>query len=209
MLIDKIYVFDDIIDLDYQNKIKGILIEEGLYNNKYFPWYFIGDITASDDKNQKRRAFTHQYVDYDVGVMSDFHNLYVDLIKASCSKINVVEVDVYQGRSFLQMPSNIKKEDVDSPHVDLPHQHFVMLYYVCDSDGDTIIYNKKCKTFEEYENMINANTKTLSIQKKITPKQGRVVLFDGAYYHTAEQPNKDIRCIVNYDLRDLSVDMHI
>ena len=131
-MIDKIYVFDDIINLDYQNKIKGILIEEGLHNNKYFPWYFIGDITASDDKNQKRRAFTHQYVDYDVGVMSDFHNLYVDLIKASCSKINVVEVDVYQGRSFLQMPSNIKKEDVDSPHVDLPYQHFVMLYYVCD-----------------------------------------------------------------------------
>ena len=76
-MIDKIYVFDDIINLDYQNKIKGILIEEGLHNNKYFPWYFIGDITASDDKNQKRRAFTHQYVDYDVGVMSDFHNLYV------------------------------------------------------------------------------------------------------------------------------------
>ena len=208
-MIDKIYVLDDIIDKDYQNKIKGVLIEEGLHNNKYFPWYFIGDITASDDKNQKRRAFTHQYVDYDVGVMSDFHNLYIDLIKASCSKINVVEVDVYQGRSFLQMPSNIKKEDVDSPHVDLPYQHFVMLYYVCDSDGDTIIYNQKCKTFEEYENMINTNTKTFTIQKKITPKQGRVVLFNGLLYHTAEQPNKDVRCIVNYDLVDLSVDSHI
>ena len=107
-MLDKIYVFDDIIDLDYQNKIKSVLTEEALHNNKYFPWYFIGDITASDSGNQKRRAFTHQYVDYDVGVMSDFHDLFVDLIKASCSKINVEEVDVYQGRSFLQLPSNIK-----------------------------------------------------------------------------------------------------
>ena len=49
----------------------------------------------------------------------------------------------------------------------------------------------------------------LNIQKKITPKQGRVVLFDGLLYHTAEQPNEDIRCIVNYDLVDLSVDSHI
>jgi ectoine hydroxylase-related dioxygenase (phytanoyl-CoA dioxygenase family) len=83
------------------------------------------------------------------------------------------------------------------------------LYYVCDSDGDTIIYDKKCETYKEFENMINSNTKTLNIQKKITPKQGRVVLFNGLLYHTAEQPNKDIRCIVNYDLVDLSVDSHI
>ena len=192
-MLDKIYVFDDIIDLDYQNKIKSVLTEEALHNNKYFPWYFIGDITASDSGNQKRRAFTHQYVDYDVGVMSDFHDLFVDLIKASCSKINVEEVDVYQGRSFLQLPSNIKREDVDTPHTDMAFRHFVMLYYVCDSDGDTIIYNEK--TISE---------KGLTVQKKVTPKQGRVVLFDGAYYHTAQQPNHNKRCIVNYDLKDLS-----
>ena len=80
----------------------------------------------------------------------------------------------------------------------MPYSHFVMLYYVCDSDGDTIIYNEK--TISE---------KGLTVQKKVTPKQGRVVLFDGAYYHTAQQPNNNIRCIVNYDLRDLSVGSHI
>ena len=72
-----------------------------------------------------------------------------------------------------------------------------MLYYVCDSDGDTIIYNEKEKS-ESY-----------TIKKKITPKQGRVVLFDGRFYHTDEQPNFSKRCIINYDLVDLSVDSHI
>ena len=64
---------------------------------------------------------------------------------------------------------------------------------VCDSDGDTIIYNEKV-----------ISEKGLTVQKKVTPKQGRVVLFDGAYYHTAQQPNNNIRCIVNYDLVDLN-----
>ena len=39
------------------------------------------------------------------------------------------------------------------------------------------------------------------LEKRITPKQGRVVLFDGSYYHTAEQPLNNIRCVVNYDLK--------
>ena len=69
-MIDKIYVFDDVIDLDYQNKIKSVLTEEGIHNNKYFPWFLIGDITATDSGNQKRRAFTHQYVDYEIIIYS-------------------------------------------------------------------------------------------------------------------------------------------
>ena len=198
-MIDKIYVFDDIIEKDYQNKIKNILIGEGRYNNEDFPWYYIDDVTASGDyENQKRGAFCHDYVHYEYGIESDFHYLFLDLIKKSCSKLKIKEVDALQGRSFLQLPTNIKREDVDSPHTDMQFKHFVMLYYVCDSDGDTIIYNEK---------MISE--KGFTVQKKVTPKQGRVVLFDGALYHTAQQPNHNLRCVVNYDLRDLSVDSHI
>ena len=198
-MIDKIYVFDDIITKDYQNRIKSILVGETRYNDEDFPWYYIDDITSAGDyENQKRGAFGHDYVHYEEGIESDFHYLFIDLIKNSCSKLNIKEVDVLQGRSFLQLPTNIKKEDVDTPHTDMSVQHFVMLYYVCDSDGDTIIYNEKV-----------ISEKGLTVQKKVTPKQGRVVLFNGAYYHTAQQPNHNLRCIVNYDLRDLSVDSHI
>ena len=198
-MLDKIYVFDDIIEKDYQNKIKSILIGQVRYNDEDFPWYYIDDVTASGDyETQKRGAFVHDYVHYEYGIESDFHYLFLDLIKASCSKLKIKEVDALQGRSFLQLPTNIKREDVDSPHTDMQFKHFVMLYYVCDSDGDTIIYNEK--TISE---------KGFTVQKKVTPKQGRVVLFDGALYHTAQQPNNNIRCVVNYDLRDFSVDLHI
>ena len=113
----------------------------------------------------------------------------VPLLENACNRIGKQSVNVIQGRSFLQLPINYKGEREDSPHIDTSDDHFVMLYYVCDSDGDTIIYNEQEKS-DSY-----------TVQKRITPKQGRVVLFDGSYYHTAEQPLNNIRCVVNYNLR--------
>ena len=193
---NKILVFDDILDLEYQERIKNILIGEETFNGYYFPWYFTQDVTKHNDvDSQKRSAFFHGYVDNkndndnNVGtVNSIFHHLFVPLIENVCRKIDKQNVNVIKGRSFLQLPINYKGERIDTPHVDIVGDHFVILYYVCDSDGDTIIYNEKVKS-DNY-----------TIQKRITPKQGRVVLFDGSYYHTAEQPIDNIRCVVNYDL---------
>ena len=39
-----------------------------------------------------------------------------------------------------------------------------------------------------------------TIKKRVTPKKGRVVIFDGILMHTAEQPLNNTRCIVNYNL---------
>ena len=128
------------------------------------------------------------------------HLNFLGLIKNSCKKINIKKIDILQGRSFLSTPTNIPREDVDTPHYDMNVPHFVMLYYVNDSDGDTIIYNEKTIFNDCSPEEIN-----FTIKKKVSPKQGRVVLFDGRHWHTAEQPNHNLRCIVNYDLRDLSL----
>ena len=191
---NKILVFDDIIDLEYQEKIKKVLLSDYEYKGYEFPWYFTQDVTNPLNSNtQKRSAFYHGYVvtdDDTIGTIdSVFHYLFVPLIDNSCSKIGKQDVTIIKGRSFLQLPINFKGEREDTPHVDIVDDHFVMLYYVCDSDGDTIIYNEQEKS------------NSYTVQKRITPKQGRVVLFDGSYYHTAEQPLNNIRCVVNYDLK--------
>ena len=190
---NKILVFDDIIDLEYQERIKSILLGDETFEDYYFPWYFTQDVTKQKDKDsQKRSAFFHGYVrdnDDTIGTIdSVFHYLIVSLLESACNKIDKQSVNVIQGRSFLQLPINYKGEREDSPHIDTSDNHFVMLYYVCDSDGDTIIYNEKVES-KEY-----------TVKKSVTPKQGRVVLFDGGLYHTAEQPTKDTRCVVNYNL---------
>ena len=57
-----------------------------------------------------------------------------------------------------------------------------------DNDAETVIYDNTSLS----ENMTELT--------RVKPKQGRVVIFNGKYYHTAEQPKKNIRCVVNMDV---------
>ena len=72
-----------------------------------------------------------------------------------------------------------------------------------------VLKNKQTLLFDDFIFKCSIGKKGFTKKIKVTPKQGRVVLFDGALYHTAQQPNNNIRCVVNYDLKDLSVDSHI
>ena len=206
-MINDIYVFDDIIEKPYQELIKETLLGGDKpptvgEPEEEFPWYYTSDITDCEHEGpfQGRVGFAHEYVTVEVGIICNFNNLFSGLIKNSCKKLEIKKVDVLQGRSFLSTPTNIPRDDVDTPHVDLVAPHFVLLYYVCDSDGDTIIYNEKTK----FDDCTTVNQMNFTIKKKVSPKQGRVVLFDGRHWHTAQQPNHNLRCIVNYNLRDLS-----
>ena len=181
---DQIHVFDDVIHRDYQEEIKHNLLGD----HDLFPWYFVTDVTAWEESKgfQGRPAFSHVLVGD--GSASEQNKYFMNLVKKSCSKVKKEKSKVIQARSFLQLPLGLKSEDPDSPHTDMIENHFVVLYYVLDSDGDTIIYNEQ----EESE--------TYTIKERVTPKQGRVVIFDGRFYHTAEQPRHNTRCILNYDL---------
>ena len=48
-----------------------------------------------------------------------------------------------------------------------------------DSDGETVLF------------------KNNKIHKKIKPKQGRLLIFDGSILHTAYQPQHNLRCVIN------------
>ena len=44
------------------------------------------------------------------------------------------------------------------------------------------------------------NYEDVKIMKKIRPKQGRVLVFDGMTWHSSTQPTKGPRCIINFDM---------
>ena len=188
----EIIVIDNFISLEYQEKIKAELI--GLDNN--FPWHFTEDVTgAGEFDSQHRPALSHQYVwfnDDDTSeIDSIYHHLFTPLLSKACQCLKIPETEVIQGRSFLQFPlANIDNSVVDTPHIDIDEgdEHIVVLYYVIDSDGDTVIYNERTESSSYTE------------KQRVSPKQGRVVIFEGGQYHTAEQPTKGTRCIVNYNL---------
>ena len=215
---NKIIIFDNFIDKEYQEKIKKELLgsEDNIY--KGFPWFYIEDVTSAyDEDSQHRCGLAHNYVDlpdelikFDLStsilkqrrkllgkVISDYHELFVPMLQRVGFKLGLSDVQVLQGRSFLQFPINTDGT-VDSPHIDIYDGNegkvdfIVALYYVVDSDGDTIIYNEKDRDPEG----------KYTIKQTVTPKQGRMVIFDGGLYHAARQPiNSNTRCIVNYNLR--------
>ena len=216
---NEIIVIDDVIDKQYQEKIKEILIGEGLFQppipetvEKPFPWYFVTDVTVGNDPtepNQGRSGLSHSYVVHDLDdslldndpklkdlagtVISEFHYLFVPLLeKVIEGELGLENANVCRGRSFLQFPLNLSTQEPDTPHTDMYRDHFVILYYVVDSEGDTIIYN------ERWNNDIRPEKYTE--KQRVTPKQGRVVIFDGSLYHTAEQSINTTRCIINYDV---------
>jgi hypothetical protein len=71
----------------------------------------------------------------------------------------------------------------------------VCLYYVFDADGETAFFDQRS------ENDERPSFQKYNIIKKVSPKQGRVVLFDGRQYHANYLP-KDckVRSVINMNL---------
>jgi hypothetical protein len=66
----------------------------------------------------------------------------------------------------------------------MDQNHIAGIYYVDDSDGFTFLFN--------YNN---------HILDKITPKKGRLLLFDGKIKHASGHPVDFLkRCVINFNL---------
>ena len=94
--------------------------------------------------------------------------------------------DISRIRIGLSTPSFF--EGHSAPHVDFYAPHHSLLYYVNDSDGDTVFYNERFKG--------DTNMRKFSVEKRITPKKGKAVLFEGDHYHSAGIPKHTLRRLV-------------
>ena len=87
---------------------------------------------------------------------------------------------------------------IQPPHVDVMDMldgdtnclgYKTLLYYVNDSDGDTILYN---------EHFTGEPVGLLTEQQRVSPKQGRAVIFDSNQIHSGSCPSvSDTRLVIN------------
>ena len=103
-----------------------------------------------------------------------------------------------QTTQIIRIKSNIltrnDNSDYHSIHVDQSYEHKVFLYYVNDSDGDTVFFN------ESWSPDSPEAPKQLTEQVRVAPQQGLGVVFDGLQYHCSTSPqNNNLRCVVNID----------
>jgi hypothetical protein len=162
-----------------------------------FDWYFVSNVTYNGKDGSP--AFSHQYK-----AVNNYTSRMLDLVSPiahlGAAKAEFECTEIIQARSFLQLPlaKNALTSKVDPLHIDLCMPHMVVLYYVRDSDGDTLIVDKKFDIAKGEEK--ECKYTDYKLLARVTPKKGRAVIFDGAYYHTAEQPKSNIRCVINFNI---------
>tara|TARA_Y100000385_G_C12774407_1_gene500698 strand:+ start:72 stop:656 length:585 start_codon:yes stop_codon:yes gene_type:complete len=92
---------------------------------------------------------------------------------------------------------DISKDKCMHPHCDIRENGFTAIYYINDSDGDTIIFNEK--TVDPF-----LQGKELSIKKRIKNKRGRLVMFNQDYLHAGMPPTiSDYRAVINFNFKVL------
>ena len=193
LFLNMIQVIDDIIPKKLQKQIETAMTTS-------MPWHFLPDITNGIDPNttENRPAFLHMFTQ--PGQQnSAYYSMIMPIVTNSIERTGYNATQVLACRSFLQLPLSLNNTKPDNAHVDIEREHLVVLYYVMDSDGDTILYDKEWTEGESTladDDMMDSMT----IVETVTPVQGRVVVFDGRIFHTAEQPRKNNRCIINFDV---------
>ena len=102
------------------------------------------------------------------------------------NKLNLLITQINIVRMYLQFPLNNSDAEIHNDNVynnKIDPNLGILLYYVNDSDGDTVLYESDKKT-----EII-----------RVTPKKGRCIFFSNLIPHKAGVPKKMPRVVINYN----------
>ena len=172
-------------------------IEKSLTSN-YFPWFIteernrtspledISNLNKLGFKNtsliKESPQFCHMFYDNVTNNISNYHKVVDELLVKLDLNNNILRAKA----NYLSQNNSFTKDNFHTPHIDFKVKHKVVLYYVNNSDGDTLFFNKE-------GNIIN----------RVNPIKGRCVIFDGDILHASQNPmNWSDRIVINIDLQD-------
>jgi 2OG-Fe(II) oxygenase superfamily len=89
-------------------------------------------------------------------------------------------------KANMLLKSDMPDDKYNTPHIDVPDADYKsLLYYVKDSDGDTFIFNE---TFKD--------KKALTLNKRVSPRKGKAVIFDSNTWHASSNPRQNQNRVV-------------
>jgi len=176
---NNVIIVDDILSIDEMDDIEKMVLDRD-----NFAWYFIENTFINDENSDKKYdfAFLSHTLIRDGLDNSKHSDIAKRLVKKFYQKINQAEKDIIRATVNLTFPEPSLKTTIK--HRDQPYSHKVLIYYINDADGDTIIYDHD-----------EVNTYNIS------PKRGRFLFFDGSYFHCGTPPSKKHRLIINFNIK--------
>jgi hypothetical protein len=87
-----------------------------------------------------------------------------------------------------------------NPHVDFSQPHQTAVYYVNDSDGDTVVFKETVDDVPMSQVARFSNDGKFRIAKRVSPAKGKMMAFDGRHYHASMHPmNASSRIAITFN----------
>lgn len=204
-MINEIIEIKNIIPKSQANYIETIM------TGFDFPWAFNKNIVSGDkcfvDDIDNPAGLNHFFYEQN-SFKSTFFDMVYPIILNLQDKINDKDMSrLIRMRANLILKNSAINEDAFMPHIDSFFKHIVAIYYVNDSDGDTIIFNETNENYDPGSKDIEKiSSRNFTVKKRIKPEKGKILVFPGNYYHTASFCKKNkFRCVINTNLSNILI----
>lgn len=142
--------------------------------------------TPDDTPDAYYGSFSSLVFKKDVGPLNDLFDVTLSLLLTAVDQQDKLLKDLHRIR--IGLITRTPQPIVHSAHKDLEQPHTTGLYYLNQSDGDTIIYNEQ-QASEKY-----------SVKHTVAPHANRWFNFDGAHYHSSTTPvTHEKRIVITYN----------
>lgn len=189
-----IKIIDDLLPESYINAI------EKLCYSRDMEWVYVNETVygSADTKSDLwEKQFVHT-IFHDGVPKSKHYNFFMPVMFLLEEKLQ------YKIKSLLRLKINLlttipTDNSLFLPHIDLGdvEPYLSAVFYLNDSDGDTIIYENKIDDRsilqrEDYQTYLERRKRTekFVVKERVKFKKNRVVIFDGGYMHEAKWPTE-------------------
>ena len=171
-----IRILDNVLRTGESDKLLNSITEDT------FPWLLNKElIQYSDYQQYEHYQLYHSLydVDYDKKIRSIYYPTVAPIIQ-SFSSLTKTTGSLYRSKLNLLHNHYLSETGSNPVHVDLKIPHTSMIYYINDSDGDTVFFR---------------NDKEI---QRVQPLKNRLVVFEGPLRHCSNHPkNHEHRFVLN------------
>jgi len=177
------FIVENIVESSVQDAI------EQFVTSRMFPWYFdtatidVNELPTESDSVVVRKGlnpfqFTHVVI-RDSKQNTQYFNLISPIVE-NLSK------ELKSDLQIVRAKFNFLAQDTSSihhwPHIDLSDDDHpdlkTAIYYVNETDGDTYIFNESAPLSAD----------SVTIDQQISPKKGKIIVFDANRFHASSSP---------------------
>jgi len=174
--------------------------KEFIYNNVVhtadFPWYRFAQATS-----EKFPFYGHVLIRrYNVKtekpvINSDIYLFFYEIFKRFCKKHKIKHKQIT--RAIINSITYHGKYQNTDPHIDHDFNHKILMMYLNNTSGDTIIYDKKFYPGGLTILPIDETSKRpMKELKRVSPELGKVMCVDGKHFHAGSFPEPGDRRVV-------------